>query len=123
MAMETFPLPYTFEIDKEITFATTEISFQSGKKQVQQNAVNPSIKWKIQCKGSNEDRQTLESFHGRMAGNTKVFYFTDENLVQRTVRFSEKTLSIKVIREFSTTNITHGTPIGFTSQITLEVDL
>lgn len=79
--------------------------------------------WKIQCKGTNEQRHTLESFHASMGGNTRVFYFYDENLVQRTVRFTEPKLSIKAIRDFTTSNETHGTVVGFTAEITLELSL
>lgn len=123
MAMETFPLPYLFDVDKDTTFATRSIIFESQRKQVQQLAVNPMIQWKIQCKGSIDDLDTLEAFHHRMAGNTKVFYFTDDRLVQRKVRFAEPKLSRKLIREFSTTNVTHGIVVGFVADIVLEVAL
>lgn len=121
--METFPLPYTFDVTKDVTYATTTVTFASQKKQVQQNAVNPMVKWKIQCKGDNDQRQTLELFHGRMAGNVHPFYFYDENNVQQTVRFSDQGLSIKLLREFSTTQVTHGNVVGFTAEVTVEVAL
>ena len=121
--METFPLPYVFSIDKDVTYKTTSVSFQSGKKQVQRTAVSPETKWKIQCKGDNAQRILLESFHGRMGGNTKTFYFYDENNEQRIVRFAEQGISMKLIREFSTTTVTHGTVVGFTCDVTVEISL
>lgn len=97
--------------------------FESQKEQVQQVAVNPMTQWKIKCKGNDTQRQTLESFHASMGGNTKVFLFTDENGVQRQVRFADPKLSTNIIREFTTTNATHGTVVGFTADITLKVAL
>ncbi len=121
--MLTFPLPYVFGVSKDIEFKTTSVVFQSGKKQVQQNSVNPLITWKIACRGSDEQRKILENFHKTVGGNTQSFHFIDENLEQRTVRFSEPKLSIKVIRDFSNVNEIHGTVRGFTADITLELVL
>lgn len=112
-----------FEVNKDITYATRTVTFESQKKQVQQVAVNPMTQWKIQCRGTDEQRKTLESFHARCGGNTRVFYFYDENMDQRTVRFAEPKLSTKVIRDFSDANVTNGTVVGFTAEITLEVAL
>jgi phage-related protein len=121
--METFPLPYLFLVDKDITFATRSVVFESQKKQIQQVGVNPMTKWKISCRGNNDDRLVLESFQYRMGGNTRTFYFTDENLVQRTVRFADQGISLKLTRDFTTANVTHGTVVGFTADITVEVAL
>lgn len=118
--METFPLPYTFEITKDTKYATTTVKFQSQKKQVQRNAVQPSISWKINVKGSVDNHKTLESFHDRMGGNAVPFYFLDENLVQQKVRFAEQGMSVKLLREFTLDNPTHGKVVGFTADITLE---
>jgi hypothetical protein len=87
-------------------------------------AISPMKTWKISCKGSNTDRLTLETFFDNVGGNCSPFYFTDENGTQQTVRFADSKLQISnIYREFTLENITHGNPVGFTAEITLETAL
>lgn len=118
--MLTFPLPYTFGVDEDITFATVSVVFESQKKQVQRRAINPARTWKISCKGNATDLQTLIDFQNSVGGNSSTFYFTDPYDVQQAVRFADPKLSLKVTREFTSGNTTHGTIVGFTADITIE---
>jgi hypothetical protein len=87
-------------------------------------AISPVKQWKITCKGSNTDRLTLETFFDTVGGNSLPFYFTDENGSTQTLRFADKTLSISTIyREFDLTSLTHGTPVGFTAEISVKTAL
>ena len=54
-----FPLPYIFEVEKGLKFATQEVVFASGKKQVRQNAVTPTRTWNISLRGTTEQQKTF----------------------------------------------------------------
>lgn len=123
MAIPTFPLKYTFDVEETSTYATTTVTFSSQKKQIQRNAINPLRQWKIQCKGNTAQRLQLKNFHDSVGGNSSVFYFVDPDGVQRKCRFAEPKLTLNDIREFDPTSLTGGTIVGFTAEIVVEVAL
>jgi phage-related protein len=124
--METFPLPYSFRdgIKEEIAYATTEVVFASGKKQVQRHAVNPMKKYKIVVKGTPEQRQTLVDFHKKMGGNTGVFLFVNPEGTTVNCRFSGGSLNIENITDYDPTNtVTFEKIVGFTAEASVETAL
>jgi len=121
--MDTFPLKYTFSVDEGMKFNNTVVTFDSQKKQVQQHGVNPIETWKIQCRGTDTDRQTLKNFWKAHGGNAIPFYFYDPDGAQRIVRFGTDQYTGQAIREFDTTSPTNGTVVGFTATIDIELVL
>jgi hypothetical protein len=118
--MKVFPLPYVFDVDKDTTYSTTTVVFQSQKKQVQRGAIAALNTWRIQCKGDEIQLKTLEAFHDSVGGNADPFLFYNEDGVQIAARFAEPKLSKKLFREFTLDNPTHGNVVGFTANITIE---
>lgn len=118
--METFPLPYVFEAKKKSKYANTTVVFQSQLKQVQRNAIGVLRTWSITCKGDNDDREILEAFYDDMYGTHGQFTFYDENNAPVTARFATDEPEYTLIREFSTTEVTHGKVVGFTANISVE---
>lgn len=118
--MAQFPLPYQFEVNKTVSYATREVVFESQKKQIQQLAQKPVIDWEIECRGTIDDLRILEEFFDSVGGNTRSFTFLDEYDQPQTVRFKENKLSYKILREFSPTSGTKGTAVGFTATIGIE---
>ena len=57
-----FPLPYIFEVEKGLKFATQEVTFESGKKQVRQLAVTPKRTWSISLRGTTDQQKIFEDF-------------------------------------------------------------
>lgn len=120
MALDKFPLPYIFEIDKSTAFATKSVKFYSQKKQVQIQSLNPIRSWKIKVRGNAEEADTLESFFNDHVGDAYPFLFVDESDVEQQVRFADSTLSIKKYRDFNSGSETHGFVVGFEADINLE---
>ncbi len=117
---DRFPLPYKFDVDRELTFATKTVVFNSNKKQVQQLSINPISTWKINIKGTPEQLDILTRFFNAQGGNTKGFIFIDENGNDVTVRFAEPKLTTKIIRNFDVGSPTRGYVVGFDATVTLE---
>lgn len=120
MALQTFPLPYKFEVDKEKQYATKTVVFESNKKQIQQLAIKPIVTWKINVKGTPEQLTTLESFFDSCSGNARNFLFIDEWGNNQTVRFADNKLTYKEFRDFNTGSKTNGFVVGFDATLTLE---
>lgn len=118
--METFPLPYTFEIKKKSKYSNITVTFQSQLKQIQRTAVGTLRTWTVTCRGSNEDRITLEAFYDAMYGMHGKFLFYNENNEPVTARFATDEPEMTLIREFSATEITHGKVVGFTASVAIE---
>ena len=120
MALETFPLPYVYEIDKTTSFATKTVVFNSQKKQVQIQSPNSISTWAVKCRGTKEDLGTLEKFYQSHYGNGRTFYFTDELGNQRTCHFSDNKMTLKVYRDFNPKSKTHGNVVGFEATVNIE---
>lgn len=120
MSTPVFPLPYTFDVDKTNEYVNRTVTFESQKKQKQRKAISRLTTWKITVKGNNTDRQTLEAFHDTVNGDAGSFYFYDENNTQVLCRFVDGKLPMTLKREFTSSNATHGTVVGFTSTLTIE---
>lgn len=115
-----FPLPYIFEVEKGLKFATQEVVFSSGKKQIRQNAVNPQRTWSISLRGTVEQQKIFEQFCETVGGNTRTFIFTDEFNQDQICRFATNEFNLKVLRDFTVENGTHGNAIGFTASVQIE---
>ena len=115
-----FPLPYIFEVEKGLKFATQEVVFASGKKQVRQNAVTPTRTWNISLRGTTEQQKTFEDFCETVGGNTRHFVFTDEFSKEQICPFATNEFNLKVLRDFTIENGTHGNAVGFTASVQIE---
>lgn len=115
-----FPLPYIFEVEKGLKYATQEVVFESGKKQVRQLSVNPTRTWAINLRGTPEQQKVFEEFTRTVGGNTRTFIFTDEFGVDQICRFATNEFNMKVLRDFTVENGTHGNAVGFTATVNIE---
>lgn len=115
-----FPLPYIFEVEKGLKFATQEVVFASGKKQVRQNALTPVRTWSISLRGTVEQQKIFEDFCETVGGNTRHFVFTDEFGKDQICRFATNEFNLKVLRDFTIENGTHGNAVGFTASVQIE---
>lgn len=120
MALPKFPLPYLFDVEKTIQYATKSVKFYSQKKQIQILSPNPIREWRINVKGTPEQYKTLESFFKSMHGDAGTFIFIDEFGQEQTVRFTDNKLSPKLRRNFNTGSPTNGFVVGFEITISLE---
>ena len=120
MALQKFPLPYIFEIDKSKAYATKSVKFYSQKEQVQIQSLNPVRTWKINVRGTADEADVLESFFDDCVGDAYPFLFTDENGDEQQVRFADATLNIKKYRDFDKGSATHGFVVGFDADINLK---
>ena len=118
--MQTFPLPYVFEIKKKSKYFNTTVTMQSKLKQIQRTAIGILRTWDIVCKGDNDERELLEAFYDEMYGISGKFIFYNENNEAITARFASDEPEYNLIREFSTTEVTHGVVVGFTANLSIE---
>ena len=115
-----FPLPYVFEVEKGIKYATQEVVFESGKKQVRQLSVNPKLSWSIKLRGTIDQQKIFEDFVRDVGGNTRTFIFTDEYNKDHVCRFATGEFNIKVLRDFTIEKGTHGNAVAFTANVDIE---
>lgn len=122
LALETFPLPYSFRYDVEETneYVNRTVVFESQKKQKQRVSINKLETWKITIEGSPEQKAILKSFHERMGGDAAPFLFYTPDGEQVSARFSDGKLPITNIRELDLNNPTCGNIVGFTCELTIE---
>ena len=120
MALPKFPLPYVFEIDTTKKYATTTVTFNSQKKQVQILSQHPLKSWVITVKGTPDDLTTLQNFFDNRYGNAYPFIFIDEFGNEQQVRFASPQIQTKVKRNFDTSSPTNGQVVGFEASLTLE---
>lgn len=118
--MEIFPLPYLRDFKKKSKHSTTSVVFQSGKKQVQRNAVKPLKTWSFQCSGLKEHQEILEAFHDAHGGNTVPFQIYNDNDELVTVRFADPELQCDLVKEIDVTSPTGSKVVGFTANINVE---
>ena len=64
--------------------------------------------------------ETLEKFYQSHYGNGRTFYFTDELGIQRTCRFSDNKITLKVYRDFNPKSPTHGDVVAFDATVNIE---
>lgn len=119
--MLIFPLKYVFDVDKTVSFATREVSFEGQNKQIQQLSTNPMKSWNITVRGTPEERNILESFFEKVGGNTRPFVFMDERNRPRWCRFADSKLNINEKRDFSNHFNPQGDVVGFEAKITVEL--
>lgn len=122
MALEVFPLPYSFrtDVDEVNEFLNRTVVFESQKKQKQRVAIAKMESWKIQLEGSPAQRTALKAFHERMGGDATPFTFYTPDNIAIVARFSDGKLPIKDIREFDPNSLTKGKIVGFTCELTIE---
>lgn len=104
-------IPYG-EIKKTPKWNTTTVKFESGMVQKQQRQVLPDITWSFTFSGLQDERDYLEAFFERHAGDVKRFYFTIDGK-KEIVRFANDSLNFKIVREA-------GRPIAYTADVVLE---
>lgn len=119
--MLIFPLKYVFDVDKTVSFATREVSFEGQNKQIQQLSTNPMKSWNITVRGTPQERVILESFFEKVGGNTRPFVFMDERNRPRWCRFADSKLSINEKRDFSNHFNPQGDVVGFEAKIVIEL--
>ena len=115
-----FPLPYVFEVEKGLKFATQEVKFESGKKQVRQLSANAQRTWSISLRGTTEQQKQFEQFCESVGGNTRQFIFVDEFGKEQICRFATNEFNMKVIRDFNSGIETYGFAVGSTANVQIE---
>ena len=113
-------MPYICEVEKGLKFATQEVTFESGKKQVRQLAVTPKRTWSISLRGTTDQQKIFEDFCESVGGNTRPFLFIDEYGKEQLCRFATNEFNMKVLRDFTIENGTHGNAVGFTANVQIE---
>lgn len=119
--MLIFPLKYVFDVDKTVSFATREVSFEGQNKQIQQLSTNPMKSWNITVRGTPEERNILESFFEKVGGNTRPFVFMDERNRPRWCRFADSKLNITEKRTWTNQFNPQGDVVGFEAKIVIEL--
>lgn len=119
--MLIFPLKYVFDVDKTVSFATREVSFEGQNKQIQQLSTNPMKSWNITVRGTPEERNILESFFEKVGGNTRPFVFMDERNRPRWCRFADSKLNITEKRAWTNEFNPQGDVVGFEAKIVIEL--
>lgn len=122
MALETFPLPYSFRfnVEENNEYINRTVVFESQKKQKQRVAIHKLESWKVTIEGTPAERVILREFHERMGGDATpfLFYRPDGTVVQ--ARIADGKLPVKNIRELDTSSPTCGKIIGFICELTIE---
>ena len=119
--MLIFPLKYVFDVDKTVSFATREVSFEGQNKQIQQLSTNPMKSWNITVRGTPQERTILESFFEKVGGNTRPFVFMDERNRPRWCRFADSKLNITEKRAWTNEFNPQGDVVGFEAKIVIEL--
>lgn len=119
--MLIFPLKYVFDVDKTVSFATREVSFEGQNKQIQQLSTNPMKSWNITVRGTPQERVILESFFEKVGGNTRPFVFMDERNRPRWCRFADSKLNITEKRAWTNEFNPQGDVVGFEAKIIIEL--
>lgn len=110
--MEELKLQPYGEIKKTPKWNTNTVKFESGASQKQQRQVLPDVTWSFVFSGLQEERDELEAFFERHAGDVKRFYFTIDGK-KEVVRFANDNLNFKIVREA-------GRPIAYAADVVLE---
>lgn len=82
--------------DRKVTTTAlnTRVEFQNNSEQVQQTAIHPKVIFERTYSGSHDEMLALKAFHDAHAPGGVLFYWTDEDGTQHTVRFATDSCEI-----------------------------